>query len=236
MGGHRREVVATQYGDSPYQAGAGINHLPGRSRPPWEIPCGQGEGADEWLANCRSLARFELSGIPAMDGGRQRGFRVGLAVFPAPPDGASHGCRPRKRTHRRGGSASRSRRPNGLSHDDMADMLYESLENARGPTTQGCERRPGSKQAQALLALEAALRQDWRAANYGGSAAAIDAWARPSRGRHGRRQNATEINAPPRRGETLSKALCRRRQWPRHPRGDCRACRSRNWKNPGQAE
>ena len=98
----------------------------------------------------------------------------------------------------------------GLSHDDMADMLYDSLDNAEDDMTQRLLTEARVEARRSLLALDAALAKD--------GALLIGRGARRARCRRGRgwrrRWPATdrdEINAAAEALETLSKPFAERR-------------------------
>ncbi len=112
------------------------------------------QGEREMVADCRSLARFELSGIPPMTAGAAR-IRVSFAVD-------ADGLLAVSAEERTTGIAQRIEvKPSyGLSHDDMADMLYDSLENAEADVTQRLLVEARVEARRNLLALEAALAKD----------------------------------------------------------------------------
>ena len=161
------------------------------------------QGEREMVADCRSLARFELLGIPPMTAGAAR-IRVSFAVD-------ADGLLTVSAEERTTGMAQRIEvKPSyGLSHDDMADMLYDSLENAEADMTQRLLTEARVEAKRSLLALEAALAKDGALLN-AEERAAIDA------GR-GRLEGAMagdsrdEINAAAEALETLSKPFAERR-------------------------
>ena len=112
------------------------------------------QGEREMVADCRSLARFELSGIPPMTAGAAR-IRISFAVD---ADGLLEVSAEERTT----GVAQRIEvKPSyGLSHDDMADMLYDSLEHAEADVTQRLLVEARVEARRNLLALEAALAKD----------------------------------------------------------------------------
>ncbi|WP_395709794.1 Fe-S protein assembly chaperone HscA [Reyranella sp.] len=112
------------------------------------------QGEREMVADCRSLARFELLGIPPMTAGAAR-IRVTFAVD-------ADGLLTVSAEERTTGVAQRIEvKPSyGLSHDDMADMLYDSLENAEADMTQRLLTEARVEARRNLLALEAALARD----------------------------------------------------------------------------
>ncbi|HSS85777.1 MAG TPA: Hsp70 family protein, partial [Reyranella sp.] len=155
------------------------------------------------VADCRSLARFELLGIPPMTAGAAR-IRVSFAVD-------ADGLLTVSAEERTTGLAQRIEvKPSyGLSHDDMADMLYDSLENAEADMTQRLLTEARVEARRSLLALEAALAKDGallnteeRAAIDAGRACLDGAMAGDSR---------DEINAAAEALETLSKPFAERR-------------------------
>lgn len=112
------------------------------------------QGEREMVADCRSLARFELVGIPPMAAGAAR-IRVTFAVD---ADGLLTVSAQEKTT----GIAQRVEvKPSyGLSHDDMADMLYDSLEHAEEDMTQRLLMEARIEARRSLLALDGALAKD----------------------------------------------------------------------------
>ncbi|MFI4999439.1 MAG: Fe-S protein assembly chaperone HscA [Reyranellales bacterium] len=112
------------------------------------------QGEREMVADCRSLARFELSGIPPMVAGAAR-IRVTFAVD-------ADGLLTVSAEERTTGVAQRIEvKPSyGLSHDDMADMLYDSLDNAEADMTLRLLTESRVEANRTLLALDAALAKD----------------------------------------------------------------------------
>ena len=112
------------------------------------------QGEREMVADCRSLARFELSGIPPMVAGAAR-IRVTFAVD-------ADGLLTVSAEERMTGVAQRIEvKPSyGLSHDDMADMLYDSLDNAEADMTVRLLTESRVEARRGLLALDAALAKD----------------------------------------------------------------------------
>jgi molecular chaperone HscA len=112
------------------------------------------QGEREMVADCRSLARFELHGIPAMTAGAAR-IRVTFAVD---ADGLLTVAAEERTTgvHQR----VEVRPTYGLSHDDMADMLYDSLDHAEHDMTLRLLTEARVEARRNLLALDAALEKD----------------------------------------------------------------------------
>ena len=112
------------------------------------------QGEREMVADCRSLARFELSGIPPMVAGAAR-IRVTFAVD-------ADGLLTVSAEERMTGVAQRIEvKPSyGLSHDDMADMLYDSIDNAEADMTVRLLTESRVEARRGLLALDAALAKD----------------------------------------------------------------------------
>src|SRR3984893_976104 len=112
------------------------------------------QGERERVAACRSLARFELLGIPPMTAGAAR-IRVTFAVD---ADGLLTVSAEERTTGV--GQRIEGKPSYGLSHEDMADMLYDSLENAEADVTQRLLTEARVESKRSLLALDAALAKD----------------------------------------------------------------------------
>jgi molecular chaperone HscA len=112
------------------------------------------QGEREMVADCRSLARFELSGIPPMTAGAAR-IRVTFAVD---ADGLLTVAAQERTT----GIEQRIEvQPSyGLSHDDMADMLYDSLDNAEADVAARLLTEARVEAERNMLAMTAALEKD----------------------------------------------------------------------------
>jgi molecular chaperone HscA len=112
------------------------------------------QGEREMVEDCRSLARFELSGIPPMTAGAAR-IRITFAVD-------ADGLLTVSAEERTTGVAQRIEvKPSyGLSHDDMADMLYDSLDNAEEDMARRLLTESRVEARRGLLALDAALAKD----------------------------------------------------------------------------
>ena len=161
------------------------------------------QGEREMVADCRSLARFELSGIPPMTAGAAR-IRVSFAVD-------ADGLLAVSAEERTTGVAQRIEvKPSyGLSHDDMADMLYDSLEHAEADVTQRLLVEARVEARRNLVALEAALAKD-------GALLAEDERAAIDKGRADLEtamagEDRDAINAAAEALETLSKPFAERR-------------------------
>ncbi|MGH6882800.1 MAG: Fe-S protein assembly chaperone HscA, partial [Hypericibacter sp.] len=112
------------------------------------------QGERETVDQCRSLGRFELRGIPPMTAGAAR-IRVTYAVD---ADGLLTVAAEEKTT---GVKAHIEVKPSyGLSEDDMARMLRDSLENAREDMERRLLIEARVEAQRVLLALDAALRVD----------------------------------------------------------------------------
>jgi molecular chaperone HscA len=112
------------------------------------------QGEREMVDDCRSLARFELTGIPPMTAGAAR-IRVRFAVD-------ADGLLTVSAEERTTGVAQRIEvKPSyGLSHEDMADMLYDSLDNAEEDMARRLLTESRVEAKRGLLALDAALAKD----------------------------------------------------------------------------
>ncbi len=161
------------------------------------------QGEREMVEDCRSLARFELSGIPPMTAGAAR-IRVTFAVD-------ADGLLTVSAEERTTGVAQRIEvKPSyGLSHDDMADMLYDSLDYAEEDMARRLLAEARVEARRNMLALDAALARD---------GALLSAEERePLDAARGRLETAIagddrdEINAAAEALETLSKPFAERR-------------------------
>jgi molecular chaperone HscA len=112
------------------------------------------QGEREMVSDCRSLARFELSGIPPMTAGAAR-IRVSFSVD-------ADGLLSVSAEERTTGVVQRIEvKPSyGLSHEDMADMLYDSIEHAETDMMQRFLVEARVEARRNLLALDAALAKD----------------------------------------------------------------------------
>jgi molecular chaperone HscA len=112
------------------------------------------QGEREMASDCRSLARFELQGIPPMVAGAAR-IRV---TFTVDADGLLAVAAQEKTT----GVAQRIEvKPTyGISEEDMARMLYDSLEHAEADMEGRLLVEARVEAERLLLALDAALATD----------------------------------------------------------------------------
>jgi molecular chaperone HscA len=161
------------------------------------------QGEREMVADCRSLARFELSGIPPMTAGAAR-IRITFAVD-------ADGLLTVSAQERTTGVVQRVEvKPSyGLSHEDMADMLYDSLEHAEEDMKARLLSEARVEARRSLLALDAALAKDGALLSVE-ERAAIDA----ARGRLAaaiQESDREAINAAAEALETQSKPFAERR-------------------------
>jgi molecular chaperone HscA len=161
------------------------------------------QGEREMVADCRSLARFELLGIPPMTAGAAR-IRVSFAVD-------ADGLLTVSAEERTTGVQQRIEvKPSyGLSHDDMADMLYDSLENAEADMTARLLTEAKVEGRRNLLALDAALAKDGALLDGAERAELDQGRARLETAMAG--EDRDEINAAAEALETLSKPFAERR-------------------------
>ncbi|MCW5734414.1 MAG: Fe-S protein assembly chaperone HscA [Enhydrobacter sp.] len=161
------------------------------------------QGEREMVEDCRSLARFELSGIPPMTAGAAR-IRVTFAVD---ADGLLTVSAEERTT---GVSQRIEVKPSyGLSHDDMADMLYDSLDNAEQDMARRLLAEARVEARRNLLALEAALARDGALLSVEERELLDAARARLEKSIAG--EDREEINAAAEALEALSKPFAERR-------------------------
>ncbi len=161
------------------------------------------QGEREMVDDCRSLARFELLGIPPMTAGAAR-IRVTFAVD---ADGLLTVSAEEKTT----GVAQRVEvKPSyGLSHEDMADMLYDSLDHAEEDMTRRLLTEARVEARRNVLALDSALARDGGLLSTGERAELEAARARIETAVAG--EDRDEINAAAEALEALSKPFAERR-------------------------
>ncbi len=161
------------------------------------------QGEREMVDDCRSLARFELLGIPPMTAGAAR-IRVSFAVD---ADGLLTVSADEKTT----GVAQRVEvKPSyGLSHEDMADMLYDSLDHAEEDMARRLLTEARVEAKRNLLALDSALARDGSLLSAEERAELDATRARLSKAVAG--EDRDEINAAAEALETLSKPFAERR-------------------------
>jgi molecular chaperone HscA len=112
------------------------------------------QGEREVVSDCRSLARFELRGIPPMVAGAAR-IRVSFAVD---ADGLLHVT---AREETSGVEAAISVKPSyGLADDEIARMLTESFSSAEADMVERSLRESRVEAERMLLATRAALAAD----------------------------------------------------------------------------
>jgi molecular chaperone HscA len=161
------------------------------------------QGEREMVADCRSLARFELLGIPPMTAGAAR-IRVSFAVD-------ADGLLTVSAEERTTGVQQRIEvKPSyGLSHEDMADMLYDSLDNAEADMMLRLLTEARVEARRNLLALEAALARDGALLDAGERASLDEGRIRLEAAMAG--DDREEINAAAEALETLTKPFAERR-------------------------
>ena len=161
------------------------------------------QGEREMVADCRSLARFELLGIPPMTAGAAR-IRVTFAVD-------ADGLLTVSAEERTTGVAQRVEvKPSyGLSHEDMADMLYDGMDNAEADMNLRLLTEARVEARRGILALEAALAKDGKLLSDEERAAIDAARARLETAMEG--ESRDEINAAAEALEALAKPFAERR-------------------------
>lgn len=161
------------------------------------------QGEREMVEDCRSLARFELLGIPPMTAGAAR-IRVTFAVD-------ADGLLTVSAEERTTGIQQRIEvKPSyGLSHEDMADMLYDSLDNAEEDIARRLLAEARVEATRNLLALDAALAKDSALLSVEELGALKEARVRVEAAVAG--EDRDEINAAAEALETLSKPFAERR-------------------------
>jgi molecular chaperone HscA len=161
------------------------------------------QGEREMVDDCRSLARFELLGIPPMTAGAAR-IRVTFAVD---ADGLLTVSAEEKTTS----VAQRVEvKPSyGLSHEDMADMLYDSLDHAEEDMARRLLTEARVEANRNVLALDSALARDGGLLSAEERAELDAARARIEKAVAG--EDRDEINAAAEALETLSKPFAGRR-------------------------
>ena len=161
------------------------------------------QGERELVADCRSLARFELLGIPPMTAGAAR-IRVAFAVD---ADGLLTVSAQERTT---GVSQRVEVKPSyGLSHEDMAEMLYDSLEHAEEDMTARLLGEARVEARRSLLALDSALAKDASLLSPEERTVLDEARTRLDKAIGG--EDREEINAAAEALETLSKPFAERR-------------------------
>ena len=122
------------------------------------------QGERELVSDCRSLARFELRGIPPMVAGAAR-IRV---TFQVDADGLLSVAAREQTT---GVESSVTVKPSyGLTDDEIAGMLKDSLEHARDDAMARALKEAQVEARRMIEATEAALREDRHLVNDGEAA------------------------------------------------------------------
>ena len=122
MGGVVEKLDPAQQHD-PHRGGAGLHHLPGRpERAGHPRAC---RASASWSTDCRSLARFRLSGIPPLPAGHGAGWRCGSRSTP------TASSRSRRRSRAPASSRQITVKPtHGLTDEEIEQMLLDSIDHA----------------------------------------------------------------------------------------------------------
>jgi molecular chaperone HscA len=161
------------------------------------------QGERELSQDCRSLARFELRGIPPMTAGAAR-IRV---TFNVDADGLLTVSAEEKTT----GVVQRVEvKPTyGLDEDELADMIYDSLEHAEDDMMRRLLQEARVEAQRLVQALDSALASDGDLLDAGERAALDQARARVLGDVAG--EDREMINAAAQALEELSKSFAERR-------------------------
>jgi molecular chaperone HscA len=165
------------------------------------------QGERDLVADCRSLARFELRGIPPMVAGAAR-IRV---TFQVDADGLLSVS---AREQGSGVEASVVVKPSyGLADEQIAQMLKDGFAHAEATCSRASPARSAVEAERMVLATRAALAADGALLDPA-ERSAIEALMRATRGRPRRRRPPSSGHRGPGRRH---RGLCRRAHEPGHP-------------------